>query len=85
MCITLICAGALGICETLVVPEGSPFAPRQQQTATQDAIAPVSISKGTVLILLIVGIVGVLSVRRKKMPQPCCSDGSSPDPTGSPR
>ena len=64
--IIILCAGAIGFYEAFAGSEGSPPAHQQHQIATQDGIAPVSIPKGTILLLLVVGIIGVLSVRRKK-------------------
>lgn len=66
ICILFFWALLPGLQEALAGSEGPPLNHRQHQIATQDGIASVSGSEGTVLILLTVGIIGVLSVRRKK-------------------
>lgn len=65
ICIMIICSGAPGFHETRAESQESPRPDRQHQIATQNGESSVSISKGTALILLAVGVIGVLSVRRK--------------------
>ncbi|MGD8665020.1 MAG: hypothetical protein PVF71_03645 [Desulfobacterales bacterium] len=66
ICIFILCALLPGFQETLAGSQGPTPAHRQRQIATQDGKVSVSFSKGTVLILLAVGVIGLLCVRRKK-------------------
>jgi hypothetical protein len=63
--VLVIGAGGLGFFEMLKKPV-IPRQGRQHHLAAPDNSPSVSISRSTVLILLAVGIIGVLSVRRKK-------------------
>ena len=64
--ILFLCALLSGFQNTLAESERSNPAQPQHNGAAPDGVASVSISKGTVLTLLAVGIIGVLIVRRKK-------------------
>jgi hypothetical protein len=63
--VLVIGAGGLGFLEMLKKPV-IPRQGRQHHLAAPDNGPSVSIPKSTILILLAVGIIGVLSVRRKK-------------------
>lgn len=81
ICILFLCASLPGLKEAFAGPQSPPPARRQHQIATQDGNASVSGSKGTVLILLAVGIIGILSVRRKKKAPKGLAQTTSPQTT----
>ena len=81
ICILFFWALPPGLQEALAGSEGPPPTHRQHQMGTQEGIASVSVSKGTVLILLTVGIIGVLSVRRKRKTPKSLAQPSAPQTT----
>ncbi len=81
ICIFILCALLPGFQETLAGSEGPTAAHRQHQIATQDGMVSVHISKGTILLLLAVGIIGVLSVRRKKKGTKHSAQAAAPQTT----